>query len=316
MTFRPDVRALLIAPWVALAAGASPAVAGEPQISIAVPGRTAAWATVSVSVTIRNDGALPIVPLAVELTSDAGTLQAWGVEAHCQGGVHACAIHVEWAYPEPAREKAGQWEIWWGPAATQQATGPGGPHEAESSQRLLRLAPIAPGTEIQLPVEMIASYEHGGELTGRLRYVSVDPRRLALCSPGVTSRQPSGYVPCRPETAGVLYASADAADRASQTVTANASFNVIHPRFDLAAARARARPGRGSRLSALHAALAAGRHERIATHARRGLARPGGRAPGQLARAAERARAGRAHGGVLERAIAGGRRASDGPGPA
>ncbi|HTR55592.1 MAG TPA: hypothetical protein VMJ10_33170 [Kofleriaceae bacterium] len=230
---------LLVVPLTVLAAAAHGAAAAPVDVAIDAPHELAAWDTADVKITIHNGGTQPIAVLAVELTSDAGTVAAWGHEGECKGNVRGCSIQSSWASEVAARRTAsGGWELLvQGPPQQRQA--PPTPAAREATERLLSVTAIAAGQSVVLTAPLTAMYQHGGKLDVALRYIAVD--RVRWCAPA--GEPPAGtFVPCQPvePSAGyVLYAPATAIDAVAATARSHATFAIAHPAFDLDAARAR-----------------------------------------------------------------------------
>jgi hypothetical protein len=152
---------------------------------------------------------------------------------------------MAWASSVPARRHDGEWELLLRQPWTQQQMAPPDPIAAQATERMVRLAPIAPGEAVKLNAGLVAMYQHGGKLTATLRYVSLDPKQLLLCSPESPSGPMPTFVACRPATRGDLHTPAADLGKISKTVTARARLDVIHPAFDVGAARARAKVSAG-----------------------------------------------------------------------
>jgi len=231
-----EMRHLLLI--LALIEGPSTAFASDPELAIAAPKRLPAWGTGAVKVVVRNTTGRPIVPLALDLASDAGTLRAWGVHGSCRGDVHGCSIELRWAVDVPARKRGAGWELLLGGPPAQQRVEPPDSLSQDATERMLRLEPIAAGETVELEVPLVAMYQHGGKLAATLRYVIADPKMLPLCS--AARPVTMSFVPCRRVTvaSGDLYVDPAAAAKAQRTLEARVTFTVDHPAFDVADARA------------------------------------------------------------------------------
>jgi len=231
---------------LALLWSSSVAFAGGPEVAIEVPQRLPAWGAASVKVVIRNKAAIPIVPLAIELASDAGSLSAWGIDGACRGSQPGCSIEVRWAWGTPARHRGTAWELLLGGPPPQQAMTPPDALSQDATDQLVRLAPIAAGETVELEVPFVAMYQHGGKLAATVSYALVDPKAFALCNAVEPTQK--AFVPCRPITTlgGTMYANHADLVKAQQTIHASATFVVEHPKFDIADARAKAKVTTGA----------------------------------------------------------------------
>src|SRR5262245_14932636 len=90
---------------------ASTALASPPDVTIQVPPCLGTWDTSGVKLVVRNTTGQPIVPLAIELESRAGTLSAWGIDGACQGARRECSIALRWAHDAQARRHGADWEL-------------------------------------------------------------------------------------------------------------------------------------------------------------------------------------------------------------
>ncbi len=230
-----------------LLCGAPGSVLADPALSITSAAHLEAWERAPVKVTVHNTTSKPIVPLAISLASRAGGIYAWGMNGECPGARRGCSVEVRWTAPEQARRRGAGWELLLGVIPTQQARAPTA-LELAAPERLLRITPIAPGARVELEASLIASYDHDGVLTATMTYASVDPRVQPLCAPRSASAPSSPtFVPCVPVTTATapVYVHESDLARGAQTVTAGATFAVDRPKFDLDAARARAKVASG-----------------------------------------------------------------------
>jgi hypothetical protein len=217
------------------------ASAADPEVTVAVPPRLPTWGTASIKVVVHNRSAKPIVPVAIALDSDLGTLSAWGSDVTCRNNVPGCSIEVRWAFTQQARRHGDVWELLLGQHESQRARPPSD-LEREATERMLRIEPIAPGATVELSSALVAKYEHGGRLTATMRYVIIDPRTMPLCTVGAPRTTPT-FVPCRSvsqATADVYVAEPEFARAQQSTVRAEGAFAVEHPTFDVDTARKRA----------------------------------------------------------------------------
>jgi hypothetical protein len=218
--------------------------AAEPVVVLHVAPRVPAWQKTTVKVTVRNATSKPIVPVAITLESQAGTLAAWGIEGTCSGTVRGCWVQSRWASSAAARRRGSYYELLLGRVIQQRVTAPDD-REREATERMIALAPISPGATVELERTLVATYEHGGKLAVKLTYLSVDPQELSLCAPTAIPPSPA-FVPCKPTNATTgVYIPAPQVARAKAALGARAEFTVERPAFDIEAARAKAKLATG-----------------------------------------------------------------------
>lgn len=211
----------------------SSALAQPPTITVNVASSPSAWSVTTAQVVIRT-GSQPIVPLAVELATPAGTIAGWGMEAT------GASIQARWAYRAPARKLGDKWELLLGQYYGQRVEPPT-PIMQQARDTLIRVEPLAAGTTAELSARLVATYDNAGPITVTMRYLVIDAAAKP-CAPRTSEfTQPTlvGCEPASPTAGGPLYITETTLTRAAQ-VRGSTTLTVAHPAFDLAAARTRA----------------------------------------------------------------------------
>ena len=209
------------------------------EVTLQVPRPLDAWQRATIVVGIANRSAdTPILPVHLLVSTCAGTLAEWSVEAGSG----------RWSAIVPACVGAAGVEILL--VGSQQVS----PEDLEllqsAAERFVRLEPVAPGERLDLEAQFTATYAHGDKVEAALTYITLDSQTQSICA-AEADRSGTAFVACEPVSrvqavpGKRLYMPLSDTLSGRRTAEASARLEVRRPSFDIDAARKRSGIGEG-----------------------------------------------------------------------